>query len=423
MRPLCFLASLALTLFWAAPAASADTGQDLIRRLKQGLIAKEPVARQRIAVDVGRFSGHLDDKQKKRAAALLNKAFAREQHIETRRVFVRAMARLRHQSAWIPVLNAALGEGDDPVRATARLEVFRGGADLLDVAFRLIDQETSASYRAQLVLLLGDRRRRDAVPRLLPLLRDKQGIMVAAVAEALEALTGEAHGYDPERWISAHEAWMAARPENGNAGPSVAPGDIEAKEPTPHITRSLHPSFYGLRLTAKDVVFVIDLSGSVGPGGITKAKRELVRAVELLGSDVRVAAVFFAETVQYWNQGRMVHATPRAKEELLFFLKGLEPGRKSDVFTAFNAGLRIVQKRLEEVDAAKETLPAPATLIAVSDGNDNVGGVPLHVIEDRLDRLDLERTVVHSVVLGGKRSRIMEMLATYGGGHLIPVAR
>ena len=182
MRPLSVFAAALLTLLLAAPTAAADTGQDLIRRLKQGLGAKEPVARQRIALDVGRFSGHLDDKQKKRAAALLNKAFTREQHIETRRVFVRAMARLRHQSAWIPVLNAALGEGDDPVRATARLEVFRGGVDLLEVAFKLIDQETSASYRAQLVLLLGDRRRRDAVPRLLPLLRDKQGIVVAAVS-------------------------------------------------------------------------------------------------------------------------------------------------------------------------------------------------------------------------------------------------
>ena len=72
---------------------------------------------------------------------------------------------------------------------------------------------------------------------------------------------------------------------------------------------------------------------------------------------------------------------------------------------------------------AKIERKEPATLIAVSDGQDNVKAIPIHVIEERLDRLDLERTVVHSVVLGGKPSKLMQMLAYYGSGKYIVVPR
>ena len=404
-----------------AGSARADIASDVLTALKRGIRSDVPEVRARAITDVGRYSAHLDAAQKKQAAALMHKALRKESDTELRRLLVRAMARVHHQNGWIPVVNAALSELDPKVRQAARLEVFRGRGDLLAVITKLIRQEKNASYRAQLALLLGDRRRHDAVPMLITLLEEKDKMLVAAAAEALEAISGAAHGFDGAAWKDWHVRWRAERPKGGNVGPSVAPEDEEGKEPEPHKTRSLHPEFYGLKLTSKDIVFVVDISGSVGPGGVDKAKRRLLDAVHLLGSDVRMAVLFFAEDLHPWNKGQMVPATPDNKEKLAFFLKGLGPGSKTDVFTAFNAGLKILQRRVEERKANDEEAPEPATLIAVSDGHNNIKSVPFEVVEEKLDRLDLENTVVHSVVLGGKPNRLMKMLATYGGGHYILV--
>lgn len=271
--------------------------------------------------------------------------------------------------------------------------------------------------------MLGDRRRHDAVPYLITLLRDPKAIVQAAAAEALEAITKQPLGYNAKRWTVWRTVWEKQKVAKGDTGPSVAPDEGPGEEPEPHVTRSLHPEFYGLRIRSKDVVFVIDISGSVGSTGVQAAKRKLIDAVERLGSDVSIAALFFSDKVHFWQEGRMVLATPENKENLVFFLRGLEPGKKTDVFSAFNAGLKILQRRGEELEKQGIERKHPAALLAVSDGQDNVAGVPMHIIEERLDRLDLERTVVHSIVLGGKPNKVMQMLAHYGSGKYIVVPR
>ncbi len=410
-------------LLGAPAAVHADVGADVLAALKRGLKSKSPELKAKAVLDVGRFAGRLSPAQKKTAAAQLNKAFDRESETEIRRTMVRALALLKTENGWVPVINAALTDRDPKVRSTARLEVFGGRGDLLEVMQGFIRQEKSASYRARLVLLLGDRRKPDAVPYLADLLGDKKRLVVAAAAEALEAITGQAFGFDGAKYKLWHARWMKSLPKDGETGPSVAPTEGPGKEPEPHVTRSLHPDFYGLKIRSKDVVFVIDISGSVGSGGVGRAKQELVQAVELLGSDVHVSALFFSDKIEYWQKGQMVPATPENKENLVFFLRGLDPGKRTDVFTAFNAGLRILDKRATHLAEQGIERKEPATLIAVSDGQDNMKRVPLHVIEERLDRLDLERTVVHSIVLGGKPSKLMQMLAYYGSGKYIVVPR
>ncbi len=287
----------------------------------------------------------------------------------------------------------------------------------------LVKQEKNAAYKSRLILLLGDRRRHDAVPFLITQLKDREAMVQASAAEALEAITKQPLGYDAKRWALWRTVWEKRKIAKGDTGPSVAPEHEEGEEPEPHATRSLHPEFYGQRIRSKDVVFVVDISGSVGSTGVQDAKRELVKAVERLGTDVSISALFFSEKVHFWKDGQMVQATPDNKADLVFFLRGLEPGKKTDVFSAFNAGLKIVQRRVEELQKLGIERKRPATLLAVSDGRDNVAGVPMHIIEERLDRLDLERTVVHSIVLGGKHNKLMRMLAHYGSGKYILVPR
>ena len=188
------------------------------------------------------------------------------------------------------------------------------------------------------------------------------------------------------------------------------------------MTRALTPDFLGLTLTSKDLVFVVDVSGSVGAGAIDATRRALERAVDRLGSDARFTALFFAEEVSVFRP-TMVPATPRAKEDLHLFLRGLAPGRKSDVYTPVNAGLELVRKRIAEKQLAGEPIREAVTLIVVSDGRDNVSKTPPQVIAERLERLDLKHAVVHALVLGGVDHPFMRALAERTGGHYLPVPR
>ena len=426
VKPLPSLALLvALLGLGLSTARAGDTGEEALESLRKGL--HRPVAEERVAAvnDLGSVSGRLSPDQTRTAALMLRKAFGAEQETTVRLAMTRALSLLKIPAAWVPVILASFEDRDPAVRIQARKAVLSGRADFLEVVKKLLAEDDDPTFRANLVLVLRDRRKHDAVPILLDALHDKHLRVEAAAAEALEAITGEAFGYDEKAW----RAWAAAptspAPAPGVADPkdpvTVAPSG-EVEEPKPHVTRSLVPYFLGLKITAKDVVFVIDVSGSVGSGGAERVKRELEDAVERLGSDVRVAALFFDEDVKMWCPN-MLLATPASKANLALFLRGVTPGKRTDVFTPINAGLQILKRRVEEKQKAGEPFREPVTMIVASDGRDNMAKTPVSVIEERLDRLDLANTVVHAIVLGGVESPVMRWLAHKTGGHYIPVER
>ena len=414
--------ALALVLgvcFGAGRASASDLGDQLLGELKRGLKAEDLTERRRAVGEVGYMRAHLDEAQKRRATVLLRKAFDDEPDLETRQLMVRSLARLGSTASWVPVILAAFGDRDPAVRETAYLEVLGGRRTLLDVVARLLEEDEDPTFRARLLLLLGDRRRHDAMPLLIERLGDEQPRVAAAAAEALEAISGQALGYDAalwSRWYARWEKAEAARVRSGAHHTVEGDGEPPAERPPPHVTRGLVPSFFGLRLAAKDIVFVIDVSGSVGAGGLQRVRTELVQAIERLGSDVHVAVLFFAEEMKLFKP-ELVLATPDIKGEIAYFLRGVAPGRKTDVFTPLHAGLALVRQRVAAKEAAGEPFRMPVTLVVVSDGRNNVDNTPFEVVEDKLGRLDLQRTVVHAVVVGGEPDPLMLHLAKAGGGE------
>ena len=101
------------------------------------------------------------------------------------------------------------------------------------------------------------------------------------------------------------------------------------------------------------------------------------------------------------------------------FLRGLKPGRRTDVYQPLNAGLKIVDHRVTAKRDAKEAFREPVTMITVSDGRDNVAAIPPRIIADKLDRLDPALSALHCVVLGTKDSPLLAAIARLGGGHYV----
>jgi hypothetical protein len=429
---------LLLLLGTAAPlaATAGEAAEDAFQALRRAVREGDPRERVLALRQVQRAARDLPPADRRRAAVDLRKVFRDEADDAVRGEMVRTLSRLGGKTGWMPVLLAHDEARDEATQGAARQAVLWGGGDYLATVEEILGEEKDPSFRARLLLLLGDRRKADAVPLLLAGLLDPESRVVAAAAEALEAITKRAFGYDREAWAGwwereGRDALLAptAPPTPNPSGESVTVAPVEdppIPEPPPHVTQSLVPDFYGLRLTSKDLVFVIDISGSVGAGGVTKAKRELVEAVERLGSDVRVTALFFAEETHIWKR-ELVPATPTAKAELSLFLRAIEPGRRTDVLWPVNAGLDLVRDRVAAKEAAGEPFREAVTLIVVSDGVDTRARDAAELqrardaVADKLYRLDPARTVVHAIVLGGKPSQLMADIARQGGGRYVVV--
>jgi HEAT repeat protein len=415
----CRIALLLLGLA-AAPAWAADEGRERLEALKKALRQDDPAARIAGVDEFGRHAPRLSGDAQRGAARALRQALGEEPEATVRAAQVRALAGLALKESWVAVLLAARDDAEADVRRAARLELLGGGADLLQVIEALLREDEDPTFRADLLLLLGDRRRDDALGLLAAGLRDPHPRVVSAAAEALEAVSGEAVGYDAEAWarVLDERARRAPPPSPLAPGATVPTGRAPGVEPPPHVTRALVPEFLGLKLTSKDLVFVIDVSGSVGAGGIDGARRALERAVERLGSDVRFTAILFADEMHVFRPA-LAAATPRAKEDLHLFLRGIASGRRTDLFTPLNAGLEMVRRRLEEKRAAGEPVREAVSLVVVSDGRDNAARTPPEVLSERIERLDLAHAVIHAVVLGGEDHPFMRALARRTGGHYI----
>lgn len=397
-----------------APTPVASAAETPIEGLQRALRDRRPEARALGVRTTAPAVAVLAPDERRRAVLLLRKALPAEAEVDVRVAMVEALAGWHDEAAWIPVVQAALSDRAGPDTEAARSAVLLARDDLVRALEKALPEDEDPTYRAEVALLLGRRRRVDAIPLLLVAVGDRHPRAASAAAEALEAITGQPLGLDPGAW----KAW-AAREVAPNA---PSPGSGVTKEPdAPRIAppppppRGVVPTCYGLRLASKDVVFVVDVSGSVGDGGLEGAKRELSRAVERLASDVRISVLLFAEEVTPWHP-EMIAATPRAKADLARFLSGVSRGRRTDVMTALNAGLAIVRRRTEARAAAKEPPGEPVTMVVVSDGQENVHATPGEVVGDRLDRLDLARAVVHAVVVGGRDNALMAALARRAGG-------
>ncbi len=414
-RVLRALAVLAAVTALAAPAP-AHAGETPARTLEKALKADEAARRASAVAEAGRVGGAAPVDERRRLTLVLRKVLEGDPDGDVRLAAVTALARLGDEAAWVPVLVAAVAAKDERVRAAAVTAVLTGRGDVVPVARKLLHEDQDPTFRAEVALLLGRRRRVDAVPALLDGLADKHPRVVTAAAEALEAVSGQALGYDARPWA---DWWATARLPDRAPAPS---GETVTREAGPAEVPPAPPAARGSSPTSTDCCCARRTTCSSStcrapsaPRGSRRRRGELVRAVERLPSDVRFSALFFDEEMRAWHP-EMVLATPTHKAELARFVRGIPRGKRTDVMTPLNAGLAIVARRVAARAAAKDSAVEPVTMIVVSDGQENVRGTPGDAVGDKLERLDLAHAVVHALVLGGKDNALMAALARRAGG-------
>jgi hypothetical protein len=130
-------------------------------------------------------------------------------------------------------------------------------------------------------------------------LPEVDGEVQGDIVQYFMRLSGLALGPDAAGWGE----WWNARKANFQF-----PAAAEARGPVP-VPKNV-PSYYGIGIYARRVIFVLDTSGSMRGQRLASARQELIKTIEGLPPGTSFNVVSFNSTLAVWNRSLM----PATKE-------------------------------------------------------------------------------------------------------------
>lgn len=368
----------------------------------------------------------------------------------------------------LPMLATLATADDHPlVRAAAvaaLVQLGKGHEDLAGPPLVAALQDANVSVSTAACRGLRTVRVKEAIPPLIDLLETGEGRIVEEIWPTLIELTDLQFNDDVGTW----RRWWE------QAGESyVLPTDAEievrraqrAETNAEYRTPKAEAEFMGVQTASRNIVFVIDVSGSMEElvldrdgfreRGFTKfmkldiVKEELSRSIEQLGDNVMFNVYAFASEVDPWRKGLVPANALQKKAAVKWISKlkpiggsgasarasagltassGLEKGR-TNTYAALLAGLGIEgdpKKRGPATEIAVEQPDGEAdTVFFLSDGKPTVG--ELVDTEDILRSItEINRfrgAVIHTIAIGDFTSNFLEKLARQNNGVFVDLGR
>jgi HEAT repeat protein len=342
-----------------APATRAWLRTDALRK-----------ATPRVKAQIVRALGEAGD----RDAVLPLLALLRDDNLLVRVETLEALGRL-HAVRALPLVQVFLRESDANLRAAAARTLGAiGDARALPALRRALEDEAPlvAESAAEALGGLGETA---VVPDLiagLERVRERDLRLADAFVRALQALSGKAIQDDPELW----RAWWAAVKDGplvrGEGGP----------EPGPDTT----PRYYSLPVRSSRLVFVLDVSRSMGWNErLVAAKEEILKVLEQLPATTRFNVVTYSDDAAAW-QDALTTASRGHVRRAVDFVRALRPDNGTNTHAAL---ARAFQD--PEVD----------TVFFLSDGHPSVGVVtdPDLILLAVREWNRLRRVKVHAIAL------------------------
>ena len=242
-------------------------------------------------------------------------------------------------------------------------------------------------FRRCVVDAVGRYQDKTAVDFLVDRMEQSDGQLKFETAMNLQRVTGQKFGGIAQDWRNwwkenreSHVFASRMDPEQPVAL-KVPPRPIEWDEP--------RPSFYGMTIYAKRVVFIIDRSGSMNSsvGGETRlqrAQQELHRAINALNEYDHFNVVAFSDRMDVFSR-RLLKATQENKVEGIRFGYGLEPNGGTACYEPLKMGLE-ASNDLE-------------LILFLSDGEPTAGAIvdPSAIITAISNLNMTQRTTIHTL--------------------------
>jgi hypothetical protein len=194
----------------------------------------------------------------------------------------------------------------------------------------------------------------EAVEALIALLPKVDGEVRADIVRRLAAISGQAQLTDGKVW----QKWWEKSRESLKFPAS------DAKTPFAADEAAAGPSYYGLAIHARRMVFVIDISGSMEGLRLAAAKRELAQAIDGLPENAAFGIVAFSTKALVWRPN-LVPASQNAKQAAKSFVYTLRAGGVTAAYDALEAAFRFDAEAvyfLSDGQPNAGKIPAPAAI-------------------------------------------------------------
>lgn len=266
-------------------------------------------------------------------------------------------------------------------------------------------------FRRCVVDAVGRYRDKSAVDFLVDRLDKSDGQLKYETAMNLQRITGEKFGGIAGDWKN----WWQENRENYVFASRVEPAQSVALKvaPRPIPWDESRPSFYGMTIYAKRVVFVIDRSGSMnstvnGETRLQRAQQELQRAIKALTESDHFNIVAFDDHMQVFSR-RLMRATEANKMDGIRFGYGLEPGGGTACYEPLKMGLE-ASNDLE-------------LILFLSDGEPTAGALvdPLAIVTAISNHNLTQRTTIHTLGIDARdrHETFLKSLAEKNLGKLL----
>jgi Mg-chelatase subunit ChlD len=164
-----------------------------------------------------------------------------------------------------------------------------------------------------------------------------------------------------------------------------------------------------LKTMAKDVVYVVDISGSIGPDWAQEAVKGVSAALDSLNPGDRFNIVFFAERTRFFRSAGLAEADERNLAEARQFLRDAQAGGGTDVRQALT--------KLMVRDAAQDRVK---DIVLISDGVPTVGTMDTRDVINLITRDNDLRTAIYCVGIGESQNvPLLEFLAYRNRGYCL----
>jgi HEAT repeat protein len=347
------------------------------------------------------------------AAPELEKMIEKGKDYELIAAALDGLAQLRKgQPEWRARLVEFAGNEAREIRNAAIAQLGKLGAGApLDVLAQALSHADWATRLAALRAIEAVRQPA-GVGLLVERMATEQGRMKHEVADVLFRLTGQFHGLREALW----KAWWE---KEGAGFQVITPGELAKREKEQEIRRlkeitQATASFFGVRITSRRVVFVVDVSGSMeekaqsGETRMELARKELLETLDGLDPATFFNVIAFSAEVWAWRErvGGLDTAAGKGQKSLIEqakdFTKKLRAGGGTNIYGALEQAFQD-----PEVD----------TIYLMTDGEPSVGDVidPTAIREEVQRWNDRRGVVIHTIAFGGTYP-ILEWLAEDNGG-------
>ncbi|MDQ7779714.1 MAG: PQQ-binding-like beta-propeller repeat protein [Planctomycetota bacterium] len=325
-----------------------------------------------------------------------------------------------------------LGDSDlRPVTVNAELlfpaaasEIAVGSADIEKVLVAAL-ADKHWQVRASAARALGRQGCRSAVQPLIEALAKEQGRLRGDIDSALKNITGVSFGGSSEGWLN----WWAENAEGWQSG-FIGRARAEATGRAAAAT-----TFYTIETLSKNLIFVLDISGSMaeptsvhasGTGAdadkpmrkIDVAKTELKKAIKLLPEDARFGIIVYSSSVFALTPG-MLDAKPDIKAKTYKAVDDLEPTAQTNIFGGLERAFAMCASGKSLVDQVYEL--GADTIFFMTDGLPTAGRFidPTSILAE-VARWNVERKLtIHAIGVGEHDKSFMRRLAENNGGQYV----